>query len=180
MTGKGDRWGRNEYVGLSPLPSGQHHRNPSINLHCTARGRPTSSAAVVVLRGRPTSVAVVVSLRPVPGRLPAGCVHLQWLCSAGYVCLLAFAMPTALLILPPFILLCPHLFVPCAPGSSVQATSFQAARLSRWQQQRGSAVAARAPCCFHHTITGAAKTACRQPQRGDCIWAAHAPLSATP
>ena len=31
--------------------SGQHHRTPSTNLHCTARGRPTSSAAVVLLRG---------------------------------------------------------------------------------------------------------------------------------
>ena len=39
----------------------------------------------------------------------------------------------------------------------LQATSLQAARLSRWQQQRGSAVAARAPCCVHHTITGAAR-----------------------
>ena len=62
----------------------------------------------------------------------------------------------------------------------IEPTCLQAARLSRWQQQRGSAVAARAPCCIHHTITGAAKTACRQPHHGDCIWAAHAPLSASP
>ena len=55
------------------------------------------------------------------------------------------------------------LFSACAPGSSgveppcLQASGLQAARLSRWQQQRGSAVAARAPCCIHHTITGAAR-----------------------
>ena len=84
------------------------------------------------------------------------------------VCLLAFAMPYPLpssTFLPPFKLLCPVLFIllcplsiPCAPGSSSQdPTCLQAARLSRRQQQRGSAVAARAPCCVHHTITGAAR-----------------------
>ena len=82
-------------------------------------------------------------------------------CSAGCVpARLCHAMPTALLnVLAPvhFALLCP-LSIPCAPGSSSQdPTCLQAARLSRRQQQRGSAVVARAPCCVHHTVTGAAR-----------------------
>ena len=62
-------------------------------------------------------------------------------CSAGFMCLLAFAMPCPLpfsTFLPPFILLCP-LFIPCAPGSSRKLE-----RLSCWQLQHGPAVAARA------------------------------------
>ena len=57
---------------------------------------------------------------------------------------------------------------------SVRASSSQAARLPRRQQQRGSAVGARAPSCVHYTITGAARlpvgsrnmgTALEQPMR---------------
>ena len=60
---------------------------------------------------------------------------------------------------------------PCAPGSSCrllhqfvvrasslfQPTCLQAARLPRRQQQRGSAVAARAPCSVRCTVAGAAR-----------------------
>ena len=99
--------------------SDQHHRTPSTNLHCTARGRPTSSAAVVLLRGRPT--AGCCFFKACAGRIvrrlcsPAA----AWFCGLCVPARLCHAMPTALLnVLAPvlFVLLCP-LFIPCAPGS---------------------------------------------------------------
>ena len=110
-----------------------------------------------MLRGRPTA-GCCVSSRPVPGGEYAGCVRLP--CSAGCVPA-CHAMPTALLIsLPPFILLlCSpvHCHVRQDRHWKYQTTCLQAARLSRRQQQRGPAVAARAPCCVHYTVTGAAR-----------------------
>ena len=149
-----------------------------------------------MLRGRPT--VAVVSSRPVPGRSSAGCLPAAalfcGLCACSPLprhthCPSQQFAPVQFALLP--------LFSPCAPGSSgvepscLQASCLQAARLSRWQQQRGSAVAARAPSCVHHTITGVARlpegsrimeTACGQPMRRcplrrkkgeakDCIWA---------
>ena len=122
VTGKGDRWEGDREVGLSPPLECQHHRTPSTNLHCTTGGRPTSSAADVLLRGRPTSSsAAVVSSRPVPVGSSAGCVCLQRPSSAGCVCLLAFAMPCLLpssfapwfnIALPPlFISMCARIVV---------------------------------------------------------------------
>ena len=99
-------------------------------------------------------------LRPVPGGESAGCGCLQLPCSAGCVpavSTLCLPCPLPINILPPFSLLCPvHCVLlapvhPCAPGSSVRASSLflptrlQAAKLSRWQLQHGPAVAARAP-----------------------------------
>ena len=75
--------------------SGQHHRTPSTNLHCTARGRPTAGCCFAV---RPVRLdrQQLFSSRPVPVGLSACCVRLQRPSSAGYVCLLAFAMPCPL------------------------------------------------------------------------------------
>ena len=71
-----------------------------------------------------------------------------------------FALPR------PLCFACPR-SLPCAPGSSsfsragsclsVRASSLQAARLPRRQQQRGPAVAARAPCCVQCTVASAAR-----------------------
>ena len=112
MTGKGDRWEGDGSVGLSPPSEGQHHRTPSINLHCTARGRPTSSAAVGFLRGRPS--AGCCFSRPVPGGESAGCVRLQWhVLQALFACRYTFAMPCPL----PTSVLAPVHFACFAPYS---------------------------------------------------------------
>ena len=71
---------------------------------------------------RPANCWLFVSSRPVPGRSPAGCVRLQWLVLQA-VCLLAFAMPCHAHCPQrscprSFCFVCPHLFIPCAPGSS--------------------------------------------------------------
>jgi len=59
---------------------------------------------------------VVISSRPVPGGESAGCVRLQWLCSAGCVpARLCHAMHTALLnSLPPFSVAFPPVHSICA------------------------------------------------------------------
>ena len=106
----GRQVGRSEPAFLS----GRHHRTPSTNLHCTARGRPTSSAAVVLLRGlyqpdrqqlfcfKACAGRIVRRLR-----LPAAALFCR-LCLPDHLC---HAIPTALLIvLAPFILL----FPPCS------------------------------------------------------------------
>ena len=133
-------------VGLSPPPECQHHRTPSINLHCMARGRPTSSVALFCYKacagrricrlGSP-AVAVLQAVFCLP-------------CHLCHVVPLPFSTvcPRSSLLCPVlFILLCP-LSIPCAPGSSVCCNSLQAARLSCWQLQHGPAVAARAPVPF--------------------------------
>ena len=132
-TGKGDRWGRDRVGRSEPaFLSGQHHRTPSINLHCTARGRPTLSAAVVVCCENGHLWPFV--LRPVPDGASAGCICLQRLCSTGFVLPVhpLPAMPTALLnVLAPvqvrfapisFASVCFPCSLPCAPGS-VRASS---------------------------------------------------------
>ena len=128
-------------------------------LTCMARDRPTSSAAVV-FAARPANWWPFV-MRPVPGGESAGCVRLQWLVLRA-VCLPAAILPamrTTLLnicprsfassLLAPIHCALPR-FIPCAPGSSVRASSLlgpavcQLRELSRWQLQHGPAVAARA------------------------------------
>ena len=130
---------------------GQHHRTPSTNLHCTARGRPTSSAAVVLLRGRPTAGCCFIEA--CAGQIICRlCLPATALFCGLCVCLLPILplpCPLPLSSFAPFSLLCPHLFIPCAPGSSSQAPVCKLQELSRWQQQRGSAVAARAPHYIH-------------------------------
>ena len=162
VTGKGDRWGRDRWVGLSPpswLPAALHSpHQPALHGE-----RPANIICGHCFAARPANCWLFVSLRPVPGRESAGCVCLQQPCSAGFVsaCSGLFSglcLPVARLCHAhcpqrssprPVHFVCP-LFIPCVPGSScLQATSLQAARLSRWQQQRGSAVAARAPCYIH-------------------------------
>ena len=120
-----------------------------------------------LLQGRPT-VGRSFVLRPVPDGESAGCVCLQRFCSAG--CVLPAlpslpAMPTALLkfALPPSIHCALPLFIHVRQDRHVRASSLfqptclQAARLPRRQQQRGSAVAARAPCSVQCTVAGAAR-----------------------
>ena len=148
VTGKGDRWGRDRVGRSAPafLAASTTALPPST---CTARreaGQLCGSCCFCCQAGQ----LLAVSSRPVPGGESAGCVRLQWLVLQA-VCLLAFAMPCPLpfsTFLPPFILLCLPLFIPCVPGSPPQPTCLQAARLSCWQLQHGPAVAARAPVRF--------------------------------
>ena len=137
-------------------------------------------AAVVLLRGRPTAGCCFEACA---GR------RVRRLCLPEVpvpqaVCLSTLCLPCPLpfsTVCPRSSLLCPVQFIfalPPVPSLCAriisQATCLQAARLSRRQQQRGSAVAARAPCCVHHTVTGAARlpvgsrnmgTAFEQPMR---------------
>ena len=68
--------------------------------------RPANFVCGCCFAARPANCWLFVTLRPVPGGESAGCVLVQ-----QAVCLLAFAMPTAHLILPPFSLFC---FAPCS------------------------------------------------------------------
>ena len=120
-----------------------------------------------MLRGVPT--AGCCSSRPMPGRPFAGCVCLQRPCPAGFVCLLAFAMPCPLPFSssPRSVLLCPHPPVQSMCARIIaKATVCKLQELSRWQQQRGSAVAARAPCCIHPPFPVLQGLPCRQPRQG--------------
>ena len=160
VTGKGDRWGRTVRQVCTRLSGCPHDCTPP---HLTARQKASRRRLqlLFLLQGRPpagclfhqglcrTESPLAVSAC---SACSAGCVP-----AAIFACHFAFVMPTALInILPPFSLLCPvqfifalfaHLSIPCAPGSSFRKpTCLQAARLSRRQQQRGPAVAARAPC----------------------------------
>ena len=89
-----------------------------------------------------TSAGCRFASRPVPVGLSASCVRLQRPCSAGYVCLLAFAMPCPLpsSFLPPFSVALP----PCSVHVR-QDRRGKLYRLSCWQLQHGPAEAARAP-----------------------------------
>ena len=151
VTGKGDRWGRNKVGRSEPafLSASTIALPPPT---CTARREAGQLCRQLLLCCEAGHLLAVCFLRPVPDGESAGCVCLQCLVQQA-VCLLAFAMPCPLpsTFLPPFILLCPvlfillcPLFIPCAPGS-LQATRLQAARLSCWQLQHGPTVAARAP-----------------------------------
>ena len=129
-------------------------------LTCTARGQPTSAAAVVVCCKAGHLWPCV--LRPVPGGESAGCVRLQWLfCGLCACCRLCLPCPLPSSSCPRSVclVLCPlHCafppFIPCAPGSPFsrasslfvsQGQQFASYGLSRWQLQHGPAVAARAP-----------------------------------
>ena len=125
VTGKGDRWGRASREVCARLPGCQHHCTPPIYLHCTTRGRPTSSAAVV-FAARPANCWLCV-LRPVPGGESAGCVCLQCLFCGLCACCSLFACHAHCphQVLAPihcassisFCFVCPCSF-PCAPGSA--------------------------------------------------------------
>ena len=60
--------------------------------------RPANVVCGCCFAARPANVVCgcCFATRPVPGRPSAGCVRLQRPCSAGYVCLLTFAMPCPL------------------------------------------------------------------------------------
>jgi len=122
VTGKGDRWGRDREGWSEPafLSANTFALPPST---CTARREAGQHRRqlLFLLRGRPTA-GRCVSSRPVPGGEYAGCVCLQWPCSAGcvpaHLCLCHAHCPSHRL--PPFssfCLLCPC-SCPCAPGSS--------------------------------------------------------------
>ena len=144
MTGKGERWGRDRLGRSAPafiaasttaLPPRLTTRQADVVCGCCFAARPANCWLFV--------------LRPVQGGESAGCVRLQWLCSAGCVflpCHLCHAMPTALLMfLPPFCSFCLPLFISMCARIIIKPTCLQAARLSCWQLQHGPAVAARAP-----------------------------------
>ena len=120
------------------LPSGQHHCTPCTNLHCTARGRPTSSAGCFAVRPVPAGSSAAVASRPVPAVFACYGLVLQ----AVFACSPLPAIPAALN--SAFALFCfdfpAPCSLPCAPGSSCKLQG-----LPCWQLQHGPAVAARAP-----------------------------------
>ena len=168
VTGKGDRW-EGDRLGRSEPPSEcQHHRTPSTYLHCTARGRPTSSAGCCFAE-RPANCWLFV-LRGLcrADHLPAVFACSGLVLRALFACLLAFAMPCPLPFssVAPFILLCPP---PCSfhvCRNPRKASVCKLQELSRWQQQRWSAVAARAPHCIHPPFPVLQGLPCRQPHQG--------------
>ena len=152
VTGKGDRWGRDRLGRSAPafLSANTTALPPSTYLH----GERQADVGLQLLFRCEAGHLWPFVLRPVPDGESAGCV-LPAEPSLP-------AIPTAFNSLPPFkfalpfILLCLPCSIPCAPGSSCRYKCLQATRLSRRQQQRGSAVAARAPYCVQYTVAGAA------------------------
>jgi len=132
VTGKGVRWGRDS-VGRS-APAFRAASTPALPPTYLHGKRPTSSAAVV-FAARPANCGV---LRPVPGGESAGCVCPAVPVLRAFACL-PFCLPCPLPFISscprsfaPFILLAPVHFaplcfatcsLPCAPGSSVRASS---------------------------------------------------------
>ena len=120
-----------------------------------ARGRPTSSVAVVSSRPVPagSSVAVLQGLcrsdRP-PAVLACNGLILRALRACSPLPCHAHCPPQRSC--PRSFCFAPTCLFPCAPGSS-QATVCKLQELSRWQLQCGSAVTARAPCCIHPPFT---------------------------
>ena len=96
MSGKGDRWGRDSVGRSAPafmVASTTASRPPP-----TCKARQHHLQLLFLLQGRPT-VGRSFVLRPEPDEESAGCVRLQWFCSAGCVPAVPTlpAMPTALI-----------------------------------------------------------------------------------
>ena len=129
MTGKGDRWEGDRQVGRSEPAFGVASTTALPPPTCTARREAGQRRLRLLFCCEAGQLLAVVSSRPVPVGLSAGCVRMQRPCSAGYVCLLAFAMPCPLpsSFAPVHFASPTPLFIPCAPGSS-QGISLQAAR----------------------------------------------------
>ena len=121
-------------------------------------------------------------MRPVPGGESAGRVCLQWFVRQA-VCLLAFAMPYPL----PSSTVASFCSFCFAPVHSMCARIESSVCYNMFASCKTVPLAATTRVCSggpravlyppHHYRC--CKTACRQPPNGDCIWAAHAPLSAT-
>ena len=162
VTGKGDRWGSTVRQVCTRLSGCQHDcispTPPPPRLTARQADIICSSCCFCCKTGH---LLAVCFLRPVPDEESASCVCLQRFCSAGFVfaCRPLPAIPTS------FISSCPHSLC-FAPVLSMCArivvslqipTCLQATRLPRRQQQRGPAVAARAPCYVQYTVAGAAR-----------------------
>ena len=163
MTGKGVRWGRDRLGRSEPAFLSTTALLP---LTCTARGRRHLRLFVCCEAGQLWAVC----FEACAGR------RVRWLCLPAVpvlqaVCLLPLFtchahcphqfLPPFKFALPPsihFCFVCPC-SMPCAPGSSVRASSLlgpavcQLRGLSRWQLQHGPAVAARAPVHFDSSFS---------------------------
>ena len=164
VTGKGVRWGRDRLGRSEPaLMAASTTVLPPTYLHGE---RPTSSAAAVVFAAKPANCGPFVGCEACAGRRIRWLCCLQLPCSAGFCLPPLPAMPTALLnscprqvCLPPSIPPCfasfaPFIFVsfapvhPCAPGSSVRASSLLGPADCQGQQfVRASGLSGPAVCC---------------------------------
>ena len=119
VTGKGVRWGR--AVGRSAPAFMAASTTALPHLPALYGKRQANFVGSCCFAARPANCGPFVCCEACAGR------RIRWLClpavpcSAGFVCLLAFAMPWPL----PFSCSCPRsvhfalpLFIPCAPGSS--------------------------------------------------------------
>ena len=149
---------------------------------CTARRKAGQRRLRLLFCCEAGQLLAVVSSRPVPAGSSAAV--LQGLCRsdcppAVFAC--SGLVLQAMCACSPFAMPCPlPLFTSprsfcfartcsfqCAPGSS-QATVCKLQELSRWQLQRGSAVAARPPCCIHPPSTVPFAPARRQHLSSQC------------
>ena len=132
VTGKGDRWGRDS-VGRSAPAFMAASTTALPPLTCTAIGRLQHRRQLLFCCEAGQLWPLV--LRPVPDGASAGCVRLQYLFCGLCACHLCLPCPLPFSTVCPrsvcFTLLAPiqftmllfacHLFIPCAPGSSVRA-----------------------------------------------------------
>ena len=147
-TGKGNRWegdrqGRSEPAFQVPAPRyslhqlALHGERPANICGCCFAARPVSAgSSAAVLQG------LCRSDRP-PAVFACSGLAQQAVCA----CHLCHAIPTAPVHQPRSVLICPHSPVHFhVRRDPRKATVCKLQELSRWQLQRGSAVAARAPC----------------------------------
>ena len=113
-------------VGLSPPLECQHHRTPSTYLHCTARGRPTSSADCC-FAARPANCWLLFCYKACAGQiicrlcLPAA----AWFCG---LCLLACSPLPCHAHCPSHRLPPVHFALPSVHSMCARINSLQAAR----------------------------------------------------
>ena len=147
--------------------SGQHHRTHSTNLHCTARGRPTSSAGCFAARPVPAGSSAAVYYKACAGWivcrlcLPAHLCHPCLLPSILCLPLFCFAFPR-----PLFIAMCARIIAQvcrdCSHGSC---------NTGLYQRP-----VHRCLFVFIHPSISCVHCVCHLSWHGDCGCAAHAPL----
>ena len=163
MTGKGDRWerdrqGRSEPAFQVPAPPHSLHQpalhgeRPANICGCCFAARPVPAGSSAAVYYKASAGRIIRRLC-----LPAVALFSR-LCLPD-----AFAMPTALIISLP--LFCFDLPPPPVHFHVRQDRRNSLQELSRWQLQRGSAVAARAPCCIHPPFSVLQGLPCRQPRQ---------------
>ena len=167
MTGKGDRWEGDRQVGRSEPAFGVPAPLHSLHLPALHGERPANIIWQLLFCCEAGHLLVVVLLQGLcqSHRLPAVFACSGLVLRAMFACsplpchahCPSHRLPRSFCFAP-----CP---CPCAPGSP-QASVCKLRELSRWQQQRGSAVAARAPHCIHPPFPVLQGLPCRHQRQG--------------